>query len=96
MTINPILAIIAVVVFISGVVVSSVVNIIFFIKSRRAFPEIYRNKSIVWKDKTIIEDAINSLNDKNMLSLYKWSRQAPLISVVLFAVIIMIVIVTAK
>ena len=96
MTINPLLAIMAFVIFISGIVISSVVNILFFIRSRRAFPEIYRKKSIFWKDKDIIEDAINKLNDKNISTLYRLTKQVPLIFIVLFAAIIIVTIVTAK
>lgn len=96
MTINPILAIIAVIVFVAGVVGSGLVNILFFLRFKKACPEMYKTKSIVWKDARIIQDALNRLNDKSLSRLYRLSRQVPVLSVIAFGALVILIIVTAR
>ena len=71
-------------IFVLGASATVIVNVIYFVRVRRAFPDVYKTPSIAWKDAGAIKKKIDLSGDKELARLYTLSTQVPIISFLLF------------
>jgi len=88
MFISSALGVMGVIIFVFGLLLTIYFNIIFYLKLKKAHPELYKRFSIAWMQQDTIKQATGK--DPVLLKWYKLSVQTPIIALIVFGVYIII------